>query len=128
MTALEAVEAVLIQAGSPLHYREITKRALEQGLWHTEGRTPWETVNARLAVQIVTEGASCTFQRTGKGIFALRGWGLPEHVPSPKAKPIETTSSPSDNTEPNPDVEDGAPEPNHEIPSAPQSTHLSFTD
>jgi restriction system protein len=83
MSALTAVHEVLTQAEEPLHYKEITKRILAQKLWTTNGLTPHETVNAQLAVNIIKLGATSPFQRTGKGVFALRVWGLPEFQVSP---------------------------------------------
>ena len=86
MTVLEAIEAVLAGEGAPLHYREITKRVLAKGLWKTAGKTPEATVNARLVVEINQHGKNSRFQRTDKGIFALRSLGLPEFVLKPKEK------------------------------------------
>ena len=57
-SALEAVRKILAEAGEPLHYEEITRRVLEQGLWTTEGKTPSATINARLAVEIKRKGAA----------------------------------------------------------------------
>lgn len=85
MSALDAVEQVLTLAGQPLGYRELARRALADGLWQSEGATPEATVNARLAVDIKTLGAASRFQRTGKGTFALRRWGLPEYHPTSRA-------------------------------------------
>ncbi|MCA1566213.1 MAG: winged helix-turn-helix domain-containing protein [Acidobacteria bacterium] len=83
MSVLTAVQTILAQAGKPLHYKEITKRVLDQELWTTNGLTPHDTINAQLAVDIIKKGSSSPFQRTGKGMFALRTWGLPEYqVPS----------------------------------------------
>ena len=78
MKAIDAIEAVLAEAGAPLDYREITRRVLAQGLWQSDGRTPDATINARLAVDIKDLGAGSRFQRTKPGVFALRKWGLPE--------------------------------------------------
>ena len=80
MTALKAVEAVLAQASAPLHYNEITARILEGGFWKTQGKTPAATINALLAVDILRHQNSSCFQRIGRGIFALRAWGLYEQV------------------------------------------------
>ena len=79
MNVLDAVEAVLKEATVPLHYEDITKQVLEKGAWAASGKTPEATVNARLAVDIKTNGKNSRFQRTDKGIFALRAWGLPEY-------------------------------------------------
>jgi restriction system protein len=79
MSVLDAVHAVLEAEGKPLHYRDITRLALQRGLWRSDGATPDATVNSRLAVDIQNLGASSRFQRTGKGLFALRAWGLVEY-------------------------------------------------
>ena len=84
MSALEAIHTVLEQAGEPLHYKEITRRILDQGLLQTSGKTPWDSVHSRMAVDILTNGVDSRFQRTAKGIFALRAWGLPEYTPTKK--------------------------------------------
>lgn len=72
MSALSAAYQVLMEAGEPLHYREITKRAFEKGLWSTKGKTPAATINAQLAVDIIKHGVSSKFARVGKGIFTLK--------------------------------------------------------
>jgi restriction system protein len=79
MNSLEAVELVLREDGQPLHVTEITRRMLDRNLWQTAGLTPSATIDARIAVDIRDKGAASRFQRTGKSIFALRDWGLPEY-------------------------------------------------
>lgn len=79
MSVLQAAETVLEEAGKPLHFQEITKRMLQRQLWTTSGATPEATMNAAIAVDIKQHGTSSRFQRTDKGIFALRRWGLPEY-------------------------------------------------
>ena len=79
MIVLDAVETVLKEASTPLHYEAITKQILEKGLWTAQGKTPEATVNAALAVDIKTNRKDSRFQRTDKGMFALRAWGLPEY-------------------------------------------------
>jgi hypothetical protein len=78
MNVLQAAEIVLKEAGTPLHYKEITQRMIDNGLWQTEGMTPDATVNANIAVDIKHNGTHSRFQRTDRGIFALRDWSLPE--------------------------------------------------
>lgn len=80
MHVLQAAEKILIEAGEPLDARTITERMLSQQLWTTNGATPEATVNAQLAVDIKNHGLSSHFQRTSRGIFALRIWGLPEYT------------------------------------------------
>lgn len=84
MNLLQAVEVVLKDAGRPLHYQEITQHLQARGLWQSEGATPEATVNARIAVDIKTHGNESLFQRTDRGIFALRVWGLHEFHASTK--------------------------------------------
>jgi restriction system protein len=67
MSVLDAVHAVLEAEGQPLHYREIARRTIEQGLWQTDGVTPEATVNSRLATDIQARGVRSRFQRTAKG-------------------------------------------------------------
>ena len=90
MNSLDAVEAILEEANQPLHYKDITDRILAKGLWFTEGKTPEATINAQLAVNIKKRGNDSRFQRTDKGVFALRKWGLLEvagSTPKPAKSP-----------------------------------------
>lgn len=74
MDSLDAAEKVLHEAGQSLHYKEITNRIISQKLWRTEGKTPDQTVNARLAVDINKKGENSRFIRTAPGVFGLRQW------------------------------------------------------
>jgi len=58
LSALDAALRILQEAGTPLHYREITKRVLAGDLWQCSGKAPEATINAQLAVNI---------QKNGKG-------------------------------------------------------------
>jgi|GEM_PF-145032 len=82
-SALDAALKVLQEAGSPLHYQEITQRVLAAGLWKTEGKTPDATINARLAVDVKKNGPSSAFRRAGRGVFALNTerTDQPPHAP-----------------------------------------------
>ncbi len=75
---LEEAKIVLEEAKEPLHGREITQRILARGRWKTEGQTPDATVSSQLSLDINNHFRTSLFQRTGKGVFALRAWGLPE--------------------------------------------------
>ncbi len=84
MIFLEAAHEILKQAGHPLHYREIARRALEQGLIESRGKTPEATMNAQLAVNIKRaeeSGPPSPFVRVDRGVFGLREWG--EVMPPP---------------------------------------------
>ena len=77
MTFLEAAYSVLKAAGEPLHFREITKRALERGLIETKGKTPAASLNAEITLDLKhaeASGETPTFVRVGKGIVALSEW------------------------------------------------------
>lgn len=71
MNSLDAVAVVLKDAGGPLHHEEITKRILARKLWTTTGKTPWATVNARIAVDIKEQGTDSRFIRVSPGMYAL---------------------------------------------------------
>lgn len=46
---------ILKKAGTPLHYTEITRLALESGILETEGATPEASMNAQITVDIKTK-------------------------------------------------------------------------
>lgn len=81
MSALDAAYEVLRAAGEPLHYQEITQRMLDRGLWSTAGLTPWDTVNARITVDIKRNGAQSRFYRAAPGIFGCREAADPDPEP-----------------------------------------------
>ncbi|CAG0972057.1 hypothetical protein PHYC_01303 [Phycisphaerales bacterium] len=85
-TVLEAARRILQKANQPLHYKDIAKRMIDDGLWKPEGKTPAATVNARLAVAIKDDPKS-PFVRTGPGEFTLRDGvaPMPESASAPGA-------------------------------------------
>lgn len=62
---------ILKEAKEPLHYEEITKRALEQNLIETSGATPEATMNAQLSVDIKNKGKTSAFIRNKLGFYSL---------------------------------------------------------
>ncbi|GAP63311.1 hypothetical protein ARMA_1734 [Ardenticatena maritima] len=72
MTYLDAAYVVLRDAGQPLHYREITQRALERGLIAPAGLTPDATMGSRLYTD--TKQSGSRFVRAGRGVFGLAEW------------------------------------------------------
>lgn len=62
---------VLSKAKKPLHYREITEIALNEGILETEGATPDASLNAQLSVDIKSKGPASAFIRTSPGYYAL---------------------------------------------------------
>ena len=71
MTFIEAANKILHEAGKPLHYREITKIALDKGYITTKGKTPEATMNANFILHIMKKGSGSQFRALGKGIYAL---------------------------------------------------------
>jgi restriction system protein len=71
LSALAAARLILEQAAVPLHYKEITKRILEQGLWHTSGDTPGATISAQLSTSIKKLGIASPFAHTSPGHYCL---------------------------------------------------------
>lgn len=65
---------MLEAAGEPLSYKEITRRALDQGLVATEGKTPEASFNAQMSVDITRKRDESIFIRTAPGVFGLREW------------------------------------------------------
>lgn len=70
MDFLTAAQNILELEGLPLHFKEITRRALQQGLITPSGMTPEATMGSRLYVD--TKKADSRFERVGRGQFALR--------------------------------------------------------
>lgn len=67
-----AAGAVLEAAGKSLHYKEITKLIIEQGLFPTKGETPSQTLNYTLNKEIREQGESSRFVRVRPGVFDLK--------------------------------------------------------
>ena len=69
MTYLDAAHKILSAAEGPLHYQEIARLALDQGLITPTGLTPDATMGSRLYTDTKQEGS--LFVRTGRGVFDL---------------------------------------------------------
>lgn len=94
-SALGAALKVLLDAGEPLHYKEITRRILESGIWTTSGKTPDATINAQLSVDVKRKGSSSAFRRVERGVFALNEGREMETMPvdaATVAKPRKVTA------------------------------------
>lgn len=66
-----AAYKVLSESAEPLHYREITEKALDMGILETVGATPEASLNAQLSVDIKRNGESSLFARTSPGHYSL---------------------------------------------------------
>jgi len=81
----DAAEQVLTRlgGGQPMHYREITAKALELGLIRTSGRTPKATMYASVLEEIQRyrkRGEQPRFHMPGKGMIGLAK-ALPTGIP-----------------------------------------------
>ena len=81
MNVQEAAVKVLTEAGEPLHARELTKRILAAKLWKTAGKTPHQTVSARLYADIKKNADASPFVLVGPQMFGVRT----DAVASPEA-------------------------------------------
>jgi hypothetical protein len=80
MTFIEAAKAVLEQEGRPMRSREIAEKAVALGLLSHVGKTPVQTMSARISATVAKAGSP--FVRVRPGIFGLTIWkGTP---PGPK--------------------------------------------
>jgi predicted NUDIX family phosphoesterase/dephospho-CoA kinase len=71
-----------------MRVRELTEDAISAGLLErSNGKTPHQTMKAKLSVDIKRLGNRSRFKRSGVGLFALREFDDPEYV----APPIEKT-------------------------------------
>jgi restriction system protein len=69
MSYLDAAHHILREHGAPLHYEEITRRALAQSLIAPKGQSPVSVMASRLYVD--TKDEDSRFVRAGPGLFAL---------------------------------------------------------
>ena len=66
-----AAREVLREVGHPLHYGDITELALESGYLESAGRTPQNTMRARLSVD-VRDNPETPFVQTAPGVYGLK--------------------------------------------------------
>ncbi len=66
-----AARLVLEEVGHPLHYTDITELALESGYLSSHGRTPHNTMRARLSVD-VRDNPESFFVQTAPGVYGLK--------------------------------------------------------
>lgn len=62
---------ILKAAGKPLHSKEITKIAIENGKLKTDGKTPWATMNASLITDVNSKKTKSRFIKDGPSIFGI---------------------------------------------------------
>lgn len=62
---------ILSEVKKPLHYKDITKLALEKGILETDGATPDASMNAQIITDINKKGKGSDFIKTAPSTFAL---------------------------------------------------------
>ena len=70
----------------PLHYREITRLAIEKNLLSTRGKTPEATMYAQIHSEIeryAKRGLQPRFQKLGQGLLSLTSGGLSQGTAKP---------------------------------------------
>lgn len=77
MTWRKAIDKVLGESTTPLHYSEITERIIADGLRKNLGATPAATVNAQISSSIKNDPVESPYVRVSKGVFALKAGGAP---------------------------------------------------
>lgn len=66
-----AAREVLREVGHPLHYTDITDIALESGYLQSAGRTPHNTMRARISVD-VRDNPESLFYQSAPGVYGLK--------------------------------------------------------
>jgi len=74
MTFTEAALEVLEREGRALHAREIAERAVQWGLLSHVGKTPVQTMSARISTVVAKGPDRSPFVRVSPGVFALASW------------------------------------------------------
>lgn len=88
MTFLQIAEIILRDTKKPLTPLEIYKKAEAQKLLDSKGKTPEFSMKARISTDIRNNGFNSKFMRVGPNRFALREFGLKEHISQPFKKSI----------------------------------------
>lgn len=76
----DAAIIILKEAGTPLQYKEIVRRAIEKRILETGGKSPDATMNAEIGVDIKKKGVASDFVKSGPGTYGLNPNKLPVPV------------------------------------------------
>lgn len=87
-TFLNIAEEILKEAKKPLKPDEIFSLAFASGRLSSNGKTPAFSMKARISTDIRKNGFNSKFMRFGPNRFALREFGLKEHISQPFKKSI----------------------------------------
>ncbi len=87
-TFLEIAEEILREFKKPLKPHEITNFGIKSERLISKGKTPELSMKARISTEIRKKGFNSKFMRVGPNRFALREFGLKEHISQPFKKGI----------------------------------------
>ncbi len=90
MTFLEAALEILKRERKPLHYKELTEKAMERKLLTFVGRTPEVTMQTQLT-SAVKKAPGAPFVRVKPGVFGLLRY--PEAAPEPEPVVVEEVTA-----------------------------------
>jgi Holliday junction resolvase-like predicted endonuclease len=68
---INAAIEILTDAKKPLHYKDITKLALNKGILETDGATPESSMNSQIIIQIRKKGAASDFIKTAPSTYSI---------------------------------------------------------
>ncbi len=68
---INAAIEILTAAKTPLHYKDITKLALNKGILETEGATPESSMNSQIITQMKKKGAASDFIKTAPSTYSI---------------------------------------------------------
>jgi hypothetical protein len=69
MSGLDAAAKILGDAKEPLNCRTIVERAVQKGLWKSDGKTPHATVYSAILREIAKKGDAARFRKAARGKF-----------------------------------------------------------
>lgn len=75
MSMSQAAFELLQGAEKPMHYRDLTDRALKKKLILTGGKTPEQSLRSQIAMEIRRKGNRSRFVAKGNGVYALSRFG-----------------------------------------------------
>jgi len=76
---------ILTEANKPLHYKEITRLALDKGILETEGATPDASMNAQIVMDIKHNGKLSNFIKTAPSTYTINP-NKPKTIKEPSSK------------------------------------------
>lgn len=75
MSMSQAAFELLQNAEKPMHYRDLTDRALKKKLILTSGKTPEQSLRSQIAMEIRRKGNRSRFVAKGNGVYSLSRFG-----------------------------------------------------